>query len=112
MLPRRELNVGKSYVNENERTAREVVELTRMTVKYIAYDLNTGKLCGASHTCRKKALIQWADREATKEETASLHRDEADALYKTDDPITQDNKPDLSPEQIQVIASSKMINRY
>jgi hypothetical protein len=111
MLPRRELNVGKSYVNENERIAREVIELSRMSVSYATYDLNTGKLCGASRRCMKRTLIQWADREATREEMANLQHHEADALYKTDDSI-QRNETDLSLEQIQVVANSEMINHY
>jgi len=109
MLPRRELNVGKSYVNENEWIVREVVGIGRMNVKYKAYDLNTGKFHGSPRVCQKKTFIHWADREATHEETKNLHHDEAHALYETRDPI-QDKEADLSLEQIQLMARSGMTN--
>ncbi|MBC7876400.1 MAG: hypothetical protein H7Y59_04445 [Anaerolineales bacterium] len=111
MLPRRELNAGKSYVNENEWIAREVVELERKIVKYKTYDLTTGKLCGATQECSKPNFIYWADREATNEEVKNLQHDEADALYKTDEPI-QETESDLALEQIQMVAHNEMINRY
>jgi hypothetical protein len=111
MLPRRELNVGRSYVNEKDWMALEVVELGRTIVKYKTYDLTTGKLCGASRACTKKAFIKWADREATSEETAYLQLHEADALYKNPEPVIRQD-PDLSAEQIMLMTRNEMNNRY
>ena len=111
MLPRRELIVGKSYINENEGTACEVVELSRMIVKYKTYDLSTGKLCGASRVSMKRNFIHWADREATQEETTYLQLHEADALYKNDDPAFKQD-PDPSAENILLMARNEMNNRY
>ena len=110
MLPRRELNVGKSYVNENEGIAREVVELDRTTVKYKTYLLGTGKTYGASRVCEKKAFIRWADREATHGETSNLQHHEVDALYEAHNPI-HENEPGLPLEQMQLMARRGMINR-
>ncbi len=81
MLARRELTVGKCYINEELQVAREVIELGRRTVKYKVYHLINGKLCGAARECQKTHFLHWADREGTPEEMASLQHTEIDALY-------------------------------
>jgi hypothetical protein len=111
MLSRRELNVGKSYVNENEGIVCEVIELGRTTVKYKSYELSTGKLCGASRVSLKNTFIHWADREATHKEEANLQSHEVDALYEAENYIRLE-EADLSLEQIQLMAHTRMSDRY
>ena len=103
MLPRRELIVGKSYINEEQWMLREVVAVGRTTVTYITFRLNTGELCGSTREDTKRRFILWADREATPDEMALLQHQEVDALYQTDDhhPVKQ---PALSPEQIRMLS--------
>lgn len=107
MLPRRELTVGKGYVNEEMWLVREVIEVGHKTVKYNTYHLSTGQLCGAPHECRKNRFIRWADREATEEETENLQHTEVDALYILD-PASYIWEPERRTEQTLF---SNMINR-
>ena len=67
--------VGKSYVNQDARMVREVVEeIDGRRVKFNAFNLDTGKLIPSPHqVCRKSQLARWADRETTPSETAKLH---------------------------------------
>jgi hypothetical protein len=75
MLDRRDITVGRCYVNERDGTAREVVEeLDRQKVKYNAFDLTTGRLAPEPHQiCFKGELASWASREANPREIAMLH---------------------------------------
>jgi hypothetical protein len=107
MLPRRELTVGKGYVNEEMWLVREVIEVGRKTVKYNTYHLSTGQLCGASHECNKNRFIHWADREATEEEIENLQHAEVDALYILD-PASYTWEPERRAEQTLF---HNMINR-
>lgn len=83
MLTRREVGIGKCYVKDNANVAREVIaELYHRRVVYNSYDLQTGKLLRTpQQICSRKQLIQWADREATAEESAKLLRDEAKDIF-------------------------------
>ena len=99
MLPRRELKVGKGYINEEMWLVREVIQLRPMTVKYHTYHLSTGQLCGAPHECKKDQFIHWADREATEDEMANLQYEEAEALYSHEPIPVRWEPPSQSPEQ-------------
>jgi hypothetical protein len=82
MLSRREVGIGKCYVKDNAHVAREVIaELYHRKVVYNTYDLLTGKLMCAQQICSRKQLIRWADREATREESAKLIRDEVTEIF-------------------------------
>ncbi len=87
MLKRREILVGKCYVNEGRRAARQVVEaVDRFRVKYNEHDLATGRLLRAPHrVCRKRELVHWANREATSEEATRLDRDEIEQVFEVDE---------------------------
>lgn len=75
MLTRRDIAVGKCYVKERTRMAREVIEeVDRHKVKYNAFDLSTGHLLGLPfQVCFKSQIAYWADREAKPAEIARLH---------------------------------------
>lgn len=83
MLTRREISVGKFYVNESKQAAREVVEVTdRKWIKFNAYSLKTGRLTHGPHQiCERDEMIHWADREATPEECAMLEQDQANNIF-------------------------------
>lgn len=84
MLKRRKLTIGRSYVNEDEGVVREVTDQPdRWSVEYAVYDLRSGRLRGPIHEIVKKNLfLDWADREASREEAARLQRDELQALFR------------------------------
>ncbi len=75
MLKDFEIRVGKSYVNERARMAREVVEeVDDHKVKYNAFDLITGQLISAPfQICFKSQISRWADREANLTEISRFH---------------------------------------
>jgi len=96
MLARREIEVGKYYVNEDRQRAREVLQVDQQTVHFSTYDLETGKLCGAPYRrCTRTEIIAWADREATVTEADKLQRDELEALFRTHGPDTVKLSPEL-----------------
>lgn len=110
MLLRRELTVGKSYVNEKLRIAREVIDVDHNIVKYKTYNLKTGQLLGDTRECEKRDLIRWADREATHKEMANLQHQEAEALYVVPPPAREPEQ-NLSIEQVRLMARNSMVNR-
>lgn len=83
MLNRRDISIGKCYVRERTRVAREVIAVMRhRKVVYNAYDLQSGNLLRRPHQiCPKNQLLRWADREAKPEEFAKLKRDDALAIF-------------------------------
>jgi hypothetical protein len=83
MLTRRDVGIGKCYVNEKEHIAREVVDvIDHRIVKYNTYNLKTGKLLLQPHqTCPKSQMIRWADREATDIECSKLQLNEAKEIF-------------------------------
>ncbi len=114
MLPRREITVGKCYVNEKRHVAREVLRVDHRTVKYNTWELGTGKLCGSPHECRTDEFIHWADREALAVETASLQQDEVEALFSQASswqPESQDLEGSMVIETATLMMRNNLINR-
>jgi hypothetical protein len=74
-MRKQNIAVGKSYVNEREQIARQVVEeIDQRKVKYNAFGLKDGRLTPAvGQICRKSDLAHWADREANLDEIAKMH---------------------------------------
>ena len=73
MLRKQNITVGKYYVNNTRRIAREVLRANEHTILFNTYHLNTGNSCGSPSECTRHDFIHWADREATVAESASLH---------------------------------------
>ena len=75
MLNKRNIKVGRSYVNEDVHIAREVVEeIEHRKIKYNAFDLTDGQLIPAvQQICKKSELAHWADREANPDEISIIH---------------------------------------
>ena len=64
--------VGKFYVNNGRRIAREVLRTSGQRILFNTYHLDTGNSCGSPSECRIQDFVCWADHEATSAELASL----------------------------------------
>ena len=74
MLRRQDVIVGKFYVNNGRRIAREVLCTGRETVTFNTYHLDTRNSSGSPSECLMQDFLRWADSEASPRELASLHR--------------------------------------
>ena len=72
MLRSRDISVGKYYVNNARKIAREVLETDDKTVTFNTYHLDTGNSCSYPSQCTRRDFMHWADHEATPTELASL----------------------------------------
>jgi hypothetical protein len=72
MLRKQDLIVGKFYVNNERRIARELLQVKRQTVTFNTYHLNTGNSCGSPSECLIHDFIRWAIGEASPAELAFL----------------------------------------
>ncbi len=72
MLRKHDVTVGKFYVNNERRIAREVLQTSRQTVKFNTYHLDTGNSCGSPSECTLQDFIRWANDEASPAELAFL----------------------------------------
>jgi len=82
MLRNRDVTVGKCYVNNGRKVAREVTRADEKTVIFNTYHLDTGNSCGSPSECTRQDFTRWADHEATPAEMASLPYQEMDALFR------------------------------
>ncbi len=74
MLRKEDLIVGKFYVNNERRIAREVVRTSRQRVTFNTYHLDTGNSCGSPSECLVEDFIRWAYSELSPAELAALQR--------------------------------------
>jgi hypothetical protein len=113
MLPRREITLGKCYINEKRDTAREVLRVDHRKVRYNTYDLATGKLCGSPHECRTSEFVHWASREATEEETFHLLYEEMEALFRRDERSSRQQglESGMAIETAAMMMRNNLINR-
>jgi len=72
MLQKQAVEVGKCYVNNGGRVARQVLEADEDTVKFYTHHLDTGNSCGYHSVCMRGDFLRWADREATSAELTSV----------------------------------------
>jgi hypothetical protein len=72
MLRKRDVIVGKFYVNKNRRIAREVLQTSGQTVTFNTYHLDTRNSCGSPSECLAEDFVRWANREASPSELAFL----------------------------------------
>jgi len=73
MLRKRDVIVGKFYVNNERRIAREVLQTSRQIITFITYHLDTGNSSGLPSECLVQDFVRWASREASPTELAFLH---------------------------------------
>ncbi len=82
MLRNRIITPGKCYVNNRRKVAREVLSADSQTTRFYTYHLDTGNSCGSPSECTRQDFIQWADREASPAELASLQFMAQDAQFR------------------------------
>jgi hypothetical protein len=85
MLRKRDVTVGKFYVNNERRIAREVLRTNRQTITFNTYHLDTGCSCGSPSECTVEGFVRWASSEASPAELAYLQYRAMEAqLYAVD----------------------------
>lgn len=85
MLRKRDVIVGKFYVNNERRIAREVLRTDRRTITFNTYHLDTGYSCGSPSECSFDGFVRWAGSEASPAELAFLeYRVKEAKLYAAD----------------------------
>jgi hypothetical protein len=72
MLEKQDVIVGKIYVNQGRRIAREVLRAGEKTVLFTNYHLDTGNSCGSPSECTIHDFVRWASDEALPAELAFL----------------------------------------
>ncbi len=97
-----EIVVGKAYVNERTSLVREVIEeVDNRHVRYIAFELESGRLLPARHSiCSKAELKRWADREIEPHEQARIHPYQANASAENHSSMGNG----LRPEEARAVA--------
>ena len=114
MLNKRNITVGRSYVNEGTHIAREVVEeIDHRKVKYNAFDLTDGRLIPAvQQVCKKSELAHWADREANPEEISIIHPFEQRTWFE-ELPVRESKSAELelTKANLQQIVGNKNMHR-
>ena len=85
MLQKRDVIVGKFYVNYERRIAREVLRTSQQTVTFITYHLDTGNSCGSPSECLLQDFIRWANNEASSMELAFLKHQAREAQFQVSD---------------------------
>jgi hypothetical protein len=82
MLRNRNVAVGKYYVNNARRIAREVLGIQNNIVIFNTHHMDTGNSCHSPSECTIRDFIHWADHEATSSEMSGLrYRQLEAALY-------------------------------
>ena len=72
MLQKQDVIVGKFYVNNGRRIAREVLRTSEKTITFNNYHLDTGNSCGSPSECTVQDFVRWASDEASPAELAFL----------------------------------------
>jgi hypothetical protein len=81
MLRKRDVIVGKFYVNNERRIAREVLQASGQTIKFNTHHLDTGNSCGSPSECPVQDFVRWANSEASPTELAFLHSQSMQAQF-------------------------------
>ena len=81
MLRKRDIIVGKFYVNDERRVAREVLRISRQTVTFNTNHLDTGNSCGSPSEDLVQDFVRRANHEVSPLELAFLQQQRRDAPY-------------------------------
>jgi hypothetical protein len=82
MLRSRNIAVGKHYVNNARKIAREILGIKDKIVTFNTHHLDSGNSCHSPSECTLRDFIQWANHEATHSEMTGLrYRQMEAALY-------------------------------
>jgi hypothetical protein len=94
MLRNRSVTVGKYYVNNARKIAREVLEANDQFITFKTYHLDTGNSAPSTSQCTRRDFVHWADHEANPSEIASLKlRQSEAALYEPQWPRREPFRP-------------------
>lgn len=72
MLQKQDVVVGKFYVNQGRRIAREILKVSDKVILYNNYHLDSGNSCGSPSECTVQDFLRWASDEASTAELAFL----------------------------------------
>jgi|WetSurMetagenome_2_1015567.scaffolds.fasta_scaffold1529844_1 hypothetical protein len=72
MLQKKDVIVGKFYVNHGRRIAREVLQTSGKIITFNNYHLDTGNSCGSPSECTVQDFMRWAIDEASPAELSFL----------------------------------------
>ena len=108
MLRKRDVTVGKCYVNNARNIAREVLSTNHEAVRFNNYHLGTGNSCGSASECTQAEFLRWADREATPAEIANLQTQEMDALFRAPNHEALDRNLELDPAAIALLQKTTL----
>ena len=81
MLRKRNVSVGKFYVNKERKIAREVLRTSNQTITFNTYHLDTGNSCGSPSECTVQDFMRWANHEALPAELAFLQNQNIEAQF-------------------------------
>ena len=70
MLRNQDVIVGKFYVDQGRRIAREVLQTSKKIITFNNYHLDTGNSCGSPSECTVQDFMRWANDEASPAELA------------------------------------------
>ena len=81
MLRKRDMIVGKFYVNKERKIAREVLQTGKQIITFNTYHLDTGNSCGSPSECTVQDFMRWANDEASPAELTFLQDKNMDELF-------------------------------
>ena len=81
MFQKQDVIVGKFYVNNERRIAREVLKTGKQFILFNTYHLDTGFSCGSPSECKVQDFVRWAHAEASPAELAFLQNQITEARY-------------------------------
>jgi hypothetical protein len=72
MVRKRDVSTGRFYVNKERTIARQVLRISRETVVFNTYHLDTGNSCGTPSEHTLGSFARWASREVPPAKLAIL----------------------------------------
>ena len=87
MLRKRDITIGKFYVNNGRGVTREVLQISDQVITFNTYHLDTGNSCGSPSECTIQDFTHWADREASPSERASMQYQELEDRFYAPQPF-------------------------
>ena len=72
MLRKQAVIVGKFFINHERSIVREVLQISRLTVIFKTYHLDTRNSCDSPSECTVQDFVRWARAEASPTEMAFL----------------------------------------
>jgi len=87
MLRKRDITVGKFYVNNGRKIAREVLRADGEVIIFNTYHLDAGYSHDSPSECKMEDFVRWADREASFTEVVSTQYQELEDQFRAPQPF-------------------------